>query len=748
MGVRTYLYRMIRSFPLQLLLLHLRTNLLLLFQWLLVLALMTGLIGRRLGAQYLFLDPEYLGSVGFFGFFFVGLAFGGFWMSWNLTTYLLSSQYFPFLASLSRPFTKFCINNGLLPLGFFLFYAGLVTYFQSQYQALPVGQIAVDVLGLFMGTCTLLLAYAFYFQYTNWDISSYRFAEELPPNLSPKFTPGHRKVDLDYIKLDQNRIPVRSYLTENLRARYVRSVAHYESSMLMNIFRQNHLNALILQLLTMLLLLMLGYLVQFSVFRIPAGASVFIFFSLLTALIGAVTYWFNEWRVLIFIGFLIVTNYLTTLPPFERQNFAYGLDYQTEPATYSYDALESTCLSDTVEQDRRATIAILEQWKAKQQTERPKMIILCVSGGGLRAAVWTTHVMQLTDSLLDGQLMERTALITGASGGMIGLSYLREQFWLEKQGVPGHRFADPEHLVTISQDLLNPIFFTLVSNDLFLPWSRFRLGDKAYFKDRAYSFEQQFNEHTNNIFNRPLADYRSAEAKAEIPMLYLTPSIVNDGRRLVISPQGVSFMMAAPTGIGRPGAIEIDAVDFGRLLDQQDADSLRFTTALRMNATYPYVLPLVQLPTDPQIAVIDAGFRDNYGILSATRFIQVFREWIEANTSGVTIVQVSSTERIEEIRSNAGRGLFTSLLDPLGIAGKLLVLQEFEQDNSLGFIYDLLGQDRFEVIRFIYRPSTDNSLEGTISFHLPAQERNEILKAAQLPENQRSFQRLERLLQQ
>ncbi len=745
MSIRAFLLRIIRSFPLQLLFLHLRSNLLLLFQWLLLLALMTGLIGRRLGAQYLFVDPEYLGSVDFFSFFFVGIAFGGFWMSWNLTTYLLSSQYFPFLASLSRPFTKFCINNGLLPLGFFLFYGGLIAYFQFLYQNMSSDAIALDLLGLVLGTGVVVLLYALYFQYTNWDISSYRFVDELPPNLSHKFAPGHRKVDLDYIKLDQNRIPVRSYLTENFRARYVRSVAHYESSMLMNIFRQNHLNALILQLLTMLLLLMLGYLVKFAYFRIPAGASVFIFFSLITAVIGAVTYWFNEWRMLIFIGFLIVANYLTTLPPFERHNLAYGLDYTVPPSEYSYDALEAIYHPDTVEQDRRRTIEILNRWKAKQRADKPKMILLAVSGGGLRAAIWTTRVMQVTDSLLDHRLMDRTVLITGASGGMIGLSYLREQFWLEQRGGPPS-FGDPTHIETISKDLLNPIFFTLVSNDVFLPWSRFRLGDKTYFKDRAYSFEQQFDENTGQVFARPLSDYRAAETAAEIPMLYLTPSVVNDGRRLVISTQPVSFMMAAPTALRHPGAFEIDAVDFGRLLRGHDADSLRFTTGLRMNATYPYVLPLVHLPTDPQVAVMDAGFRDNYGILSATRFIQVFQEWIRENTSGVVIIQVSSSERIEEISSSADRGLFASLLDPLGIAGKLLVLQEFEQDNSLGFIYNLLGPDQFDVVRFIYRPVEENQLEATISFHIPEQERQQILQAINLPENQESFRRLEHLL--
>ena len=58
--------------------------------------LISGTLARKLGFQYLFLDPEYMGNVNFWSFFFVGLGFGSFFMSWNLAIYLLSAHYFPF----------------------------------------------------------------------------------------------------------------------------------------------------------------------------------------------------------------------------------------------------------------------------------------------------------------------------------------------------------------------------------------------------------------------------------------------------------------------------------------------------------------------------------------------------------------------------------------------------------------------------------------------------------------------------
>ncbi len=135
--MKQYFEQLFYSFPLQLLLSHVRSNVLLIGMWLLAALLITGKIGNKLGIPYLFLDPEYQGSIDFFSFFLVGLTYGGFVMSWNLTTYLLNAHHFPFLASLSRPFTKFCINNSLLPLVFFILYSGYIFHFQLVYESVP-----------------------------------------------------------------------------------------------------------------------------------------------------------------------------------------------------------------------------------------------------------------------------------------------------------------------------------------------------------------------------------------------------------------------------------------------------------------------------------------------------------------------------------------------------------------------------------------------------------------------------------
>ena len=76
----------------------------------------------------------------------------------------------------------------------------------------------------------------------------------------------------------------------------------------------------------------------------------------------------------------------------------------------------------------------------------------------------------------------------------------------------------------------------------------------------------------------------------------------------------------------------------------------------------------------------------------------------------------------------------------------MMVIQEFEHDNSLGFMYDLLGKGKFDVVRFLYRPSESHKLEASISFHITEREKEDVLKAIELEENQASLRRLVQLI--
>ena len=85
---------------------------------------------------------------------------------------------------------------------------------------------------------------------------------------------------------------------------------------------------------------------------------------------------------------------------------AFGLNYQAKPAEYSLVTLQQYSSQEYYQQDKAATEAILNTWLAQTRTAenpRPKMVLTCASGGGLRAALWTTVALQTADSVTNGK---------------------------------------------------------------------------------------------------------------------------------------------------------------------------------------------------------------------------------------------------------------------------------------------------------------------------------------------------------
>ena len=90
-------------FPIQLVVLHLKKFQVLLVFWLVLFSTLNGGFMRSYGANALFLSPEYLGEVSPISTAIVGMATGIFVMSWNITTFILFSRHFRFLATTTRP---------------------------------------------------------------------------------------------------------------------------------------------------------------------------------------------------------------------------------------------------------------------------------------------------------------------------------------------------------------------------------------------------------------------------------------------------------------------------------------------------------------------------------------------------------------------------------------------------------------------------------------------------------------------
>src|SRR5580698_9777776 len=150
-------------FPVQLLLGQLRRHQVLLIFWAILFSTLDSGFMQSYGAAALFLSPEYLGNVSPVSTAFVGMATGIFVMSWNITTFILFSRHFRFLATTTNPFLKYCINNFMLPLLFLLFYFAEAVRFSIEKELLPASSIILLCLGFLAGLAFIIAVSFLYF---------------------------------------------------------------------------------------------------------------------------------------------------------------------------------------------------------------------------------------------------------------------------------------------------------------------------------------------------------------------------------------------------------------------------------------------------------------------------------------------------------------------------------------------------------------------------------------------------------
>lgn len=744
------------SFPVQLLLNNLKRNHILLLCWIILFAMVTGGFGKYLGIPYLFLDPEYLNKVNFTSFFIMGLVTSGLTVAFHITCYITDGHRFTFIGTVAKPFTKFSVNNSLIPLAFLITYLCKIIGFQLNNEYLSREQLAINVTGFIAGFILMTLLFFAYFWLTNKDIFKYvvcRIDEKIKQNVQVTRASAMKKLDIARKK--QVRV---DYYLDFFKIKKVDDSSFYDRATIIQVFDQNHFNLVIIELFIFVLVLLLGIFKDYTAFQLPAAASFIIFLTIFIMLAGAFSYWFGGWSVSTALAILLIINYLTEKNFFDKKYEAFGLDYTVAPAPYSVEHLRLLTDSANIQSDHAVTLAALENWRKKFPSyKKPKMVFTCVSGGGKRAALWTLTALQTADSLTDGDLAKSTMLITGASGGLIGAGFFRELKLQSALDKPVKPYAT-EHLWQLSTDNLNPIIFSLLANDLFVGFTKYEYNNKLYLKDRSYTFEQQLNQITKNLMDKPLKAYREPELQSLIPMMILSPTVVTDGRKLYISSLPASYMNSDLLGYPDNAQAKMSGVDFQKLFKNQEGENLRFLSALRMCATFPYITPTTTLPTDPPIEIMDAGISDNFGVSDAIRFLYAFREWIADNTSGVIILSIRDSPKLNQITKKKGRSLFDSFSQPISsVYNNFENFQDITNDNLIGYasswfpgpIHRVDIQYQAETYTNVLNEMDSirqNNARASLSWRLTTREKQGIINNIQTPSNRAELERLKTLL--
>ena len=696
---------------------------------------------KTFGADALYLAPEYLGDVNAISAAIVGIAVGMFIMSWNISSFILFSKHFRFLAATTNPFLKYCINNSIIPFVFLVFYF-FNAYQFDHYKELITTSDFLFLAGGFISGLAFILAISFIY-FFRADRSILR--QMMPVINEPKEYITHLRPPREVYE-GESLIKAEWYFESPLRLRRTRNVQHYTSEFIDSLFKRHHFAAIICVFAAFLFLVGIGFFLERPTFQIPAAASITIFFSILIGVAGAFSYFLQSWSIPYLILLVITLNFLYQIDWIDPRNKAYGLNYgnRNERPSYTREGLMALCTKEKTEADKQNMIGILERWKAKQDSAKPLLVVVNTSGGGHRSATFTMSVLQHLDSITHGDIMKKIFLINGASGGMIGATYFRE-LWLQKQKGKNIHLQDAEFIDDISGDLLNPLFSSFVARDLIAPAQKFKIGNYVYVKDRGYAFEEKLNRNTKGFLNKHIGDYAEDERAANIPLMFFNSVVTRDSRKMIISTQPVSFMMQGWQDTTKMPPMDPDAIDFGAFFKNQDPFNLRLLSALRMNATFPIVLPNVWLPSNPVIDVMDAGLRDNYGQETTLRFLETFDEWIKTNTSGVLVMQ---------IRDRSPGGWDSPYLsDDISdhVTKPFLLLQhnwfkmmEYFQNDMLSYYTKQTGRSIHKVL-FEYAADREEN-KAALNFHLSKRERKDVVHSIQSFSNAKSFEQTMQLL--
>lgn len=734
----------IKSFlPFQLLVSHIKYNMLALLYWLVLFAIVTGNLGSAYGVNLLFFSPEYLGEVSSLAFLLIGFSVGGFIMGFNTYSYIKLGPQFPFLVVVTKPFLRFCLNNFIIPVLFIVLYCYNIAAFQLEQEHASTQQIILYIGGFLMGIGIFFLFSFFYFFPINKNLFSlvkntnqeHFFANK------PISSPTHNK-EKWYDLFQKQEEKVYYYIGKQLKIHTSRTVLHLDQEIIEKVFAKNRINTSVFELITIISFFILGGFRDYDIFNMPASMSFILLLTIILMLFSAMLSWFHRWTYAIIILLFVGMDHLSvTTPFFNYTNYAYGLDYGlSHRQNYSIDNIEEATKTEFSDEKSYSNyIHILEKWKEKTGEDKPKLIIVNTSGGGSRSALWTFTVLQKANERLQGRLFNYTHLITGASGGMVGASYYREILLRSRKGDITD-LNSPRYRKNIAKDLLNKLFFTASTNDLFFRYQKTKINGITYPKDRGYSFEKQLLENTENYIDHNLGYYSKYEANATIPVMIFSPTIINDGRRLLISSQPLSFLTRQNSDI----ASSHEHVDYLSFFKNNKPLDIRFSSVVRIQATFPFVLPMVTMPTKPDMQLMDAGIRDNYGVKTMAEFLNATQKWIEENTSGIIILQIRDTKRLLKDEVYEQFALSDKLSIPFSnMYRNFTKTQDFDQEQLLESIDHNLNVPIYQ-ISFNLRENRKDRI--SLSWHLTRDEKQKIEKAFMSIQNQLSLKKLSELI--
>lgn len=375
-----------------------------------------------------------------------------------------------------------------------------------------------------------------------------------------------------------------------------------------------------------LLALLIGVGLAGPATTVPPGFAICLMLSALTSTYGFFVFFFPARRFGVLAGFLllwIATNGLGG-PHHRIHELAYDTVHPA-PGKVHQVALAASGLADDA--------AVLEHW-IREYGPRGPLVVVAADGGGVRAATWIMSVLTQLEDDFQGRFPEQVRFVAGASGGMLGAAHYVGSLQPPASGPVRHRTPadDPLDrqalLKGVAEDSLTTLAKRLVLHDL--------IPGLAYLgSDRGDSIQEAWETSTQGVLSQTVRSLQKGELEGWRPSLVLSPMIVEDGRRLFISNLELDNLATQATP---QRDLSRSAIELARMFP--DAAALRLGTAVRMNATFPYVMPAIEIPTRPALRTVDAGYYDEHGVNLAALWLLDHAELIRKRVPRVILIEI------------------------------------------------------------------------------------------------------------
>jgi len=370
--------------------------------------------------------------------------------------------------------------------------------------------------------------------------------------------------------------------------------------------------------------------------------------SMATLFWGGANFYLDYFRVPVFIillGFSAFTYY------------AFGVDHY-----FQLDKLpENTDNQPENNSETTSFKQVLDQ-RLQHQTGERTLVIVCASGGGIQASGWTAQVLTALqdEELLGKSFTKAIGLISAVSGGSVGTMYYLDRFidendpgYSQDKGYPQDNELE-SIFVSATKDSLDALGWGFTYLDIWRLIGIPFVIRKDFDRGTALETDWQGEMKDPNT-KKTLATWQKQIFAGEIPIPIFNATLVEDGRRFLISP--MTFCEGA----------ENQYVDFNTLYNGYD---ISVVTAARLSSTFPYVSPICRsnqnLP-GKNYHIADGGYFDNSGFVTIGEWLD---EWLkpekELNIQRVLVLQINAFPEASYSENATGNGgWFMATVGPL-----------------------------------------------------------------------------------